>query len=455
MSSFLFFKSKSYKPYVYDSVSNKIIQIPRSVDLLTNEDLKEQKVKDYLSGSSDCTIELFGPIKGWIQKETLITKSIIFNVTDACNLRCSYCAYSDYYPFERSHGNSIMSFDTACSIIDKFTDDKSHISFYGGEPLLARNLIRKIVSYAKDKGKNSYFSINTNATLLSEGWIRFLVENNIRIQVSIDGMKEQHDKFRKDYRGRDTYDKVLSSLEDLYSYNRDYYLSNVTFIATLTPPYNLNSVIDCFKSSHLFNYQPWFVNYVNPMNTTFIDAMGGEGNYKEYDKQVLMVADEYIQCAIAGNIENHFGNWLFGSALKKLHYRVMNPDNRVWINGSCTPILDKLFITTQGEFFPCERSGGFMSLGNINDGVSSLIADEIVDKYTSDANLYCSKCPNVRFCDTCYLATRSGNEQDVSLKYKYCGRRIEKTKLALYIYTSVLEKNPVGFDRLWTLMSES
>ena len=65
---------------------------------------------------------------------------LTLQVTQQCNLRCEYCAYSGIYD-NRTHSNKRMSFETAKKSIDFFLDhsrDSESIAFgfYGGEPLL-------------------------------------------------------------------------------------------------------------------------------------------------------------------------------------------------------------------------------------------------------------------------------------------------------------------------------
>ena len=72
-------------------------------------------------------------------------------MTQQCNLRCEYCAYSGIYD-NRTHSNKRMSFETAKKSIDFFLDhsrDSESIAFgfYGGEPLLEASLIEKCIDY--------------------------------------------------------------------------------------------------------------------------------------------------------------------------------------------------------------------------------------------------------------------------------------------------------------------
>lgn len=82
--------------------------------------------------------------------------NLILQVTQQCNLRCKYCAYSGNY-YNRSHTSNRMDFETAKKAIDFYLKrsekaDQLALSFYGGEPLLEFELIKKCVSYIENIG---------------------------------------------------------------------------------------------------------------------------------------------------------------------------------------------------------------------------------------------------------------------------------------------------------------
>lgn len=91
--------------------------------------------------------------------ETILShrlQGIVLQLTQSCNLRCSYCAYSGKY-YNRNHNpGKVMSTHTAELAVDflmKNSDqlDGVNIGFYGGEPLLEIDLIKHIVNYIKEE----------------------------------------------------------------------------------------------------------------------------------------------------------------------------------------------------------------------------------------------------------------------------------------------------------------
>ena len=101
-----------------------------------------------------------------------------------------------------------------------------YIGFYGGEPLLEFNLIKDTVNYAKeqaakksiDKFYDVKFRLTTNGYLLNKKEIDdFLLTNDIGIDVSLDGPKEEHDKFRVTANMEASWEVIWKNLDDIYN----------------------------------------------------------------------------------------------------------------------------------------------------------------------------------------------------------------------------------------------
>ena len=88
------------------------------------------------------------------------------------------------------------------------------ISFFGGEPLLSFELIKKIVDYIESYYSDYlvHYMITTNGTLITKEIAEFMEENKFDIMISIDGTQEQHDYYRKFLNGYGSYLKVLGGI---------------------------------------------------------------------------------------------------------------------------------------------------------------------------------------------------------------------------------------------------
>ena len=142
-------------------------------------------------------------------------------MTQNCNFRCKYCVYSGAEnSYQRVHSNKVMNWNTARKAIDFLwehsIDSKDvNIGFYGGEPLLEFDLIKKAIEYSRKKfmGKEISFSMTTNGTLLTEEIIRFLSKNKVQLVISLDGAKEINDENRVFKNGSGTYDRVIRKID--------------------------------------------------------------------------------------------------------------------------------------------------------------------------------------------------------------------------------------------------
>ncbi|MCQ2964025.1 MAG: radical SAM protein [archaeon] len=205
-------------------------------------------------------------------------KQLIFSITEDCNFRCSYCIYSDEFLESRNHSLKYMDFDTAKKAINiyfkYFTEGKCYnlfknpsFSFYGGEPLLNFNLIKKIVSYIKSIYSGEiYFSITTNGSLLTKEISDYLMDNNFSILVSLDGDETEHNRKRKYKNGHNTFNDVFNNLKYILDKNYD----NIA----------INSVFDW--DTNFINCENFFWN--NNLKITNVSAVDDSFTKQYYNK---------------------------------------------------------------------------------------------------------------------------------------------------------------------------
>jgi len=155
---------------------------------------------------------------------------VVLNVTNQCNLACTYCyEYSDDKITQTAGKQKYMSTDVAESAIDMLVHESStrrgiHVTFFGGETLLNFPVMRSTVEYAKTKaaqaGKSIEFSLTTNATLLTPEIVDFLSAHQVGVTVSIDGDRELNDRQRVFHNGKGSYDVIVPKIKDLLKRHR-------------------------------------------------------------------------------------------------------------------------------------------------------------------------------------------------------------------------------------------
>ncbi len=135
---------------------------------------------------------------------------LTLHLTTRCNLACRYC-------YQR-HGTDDMPFATAAAAIDRLTavDPNPGLVFFGGEPLLLRDLILDLVDRCETRSPARYhYKITTNGTLLDDDFLAAATHRRISIALSCDGVRAAHDACRVNPAGRGTWDRVAPVLPRL------------------------------------------------------------------------------------------------------------------------------------------------------------------------------------------------------------------------------------------------
>ena len=149
------------------------------------------------------------------KNNTNVIKALCLHVAHTCNLNCSYCfASQGKYQGDRA----LMSFEVGKRAFDFLIENSGtrrnlEVDFFGGEPLMNWDVVKQLVAYArsieKEKGKNFRFTLTTNGVLIDDEIIEFLNKEMSNVVLSLDGRKEVHDKFRVDYAGNGSYEKIV------------------------------------------------------------------------------------------------------------------------------------------------------------------------------------------------------------------------------------------------------
>ena len=164
----------------------------------------------------------FEPMAGELKARTSgVIKALCLHVAHTCNLNCSYCFASQ----GKYHGErALMSFDVGKRALDFLIENSGtrrnlEVDFFGGEPLMNFDVVKQLVAYArsieKEKGKNFRFTLTTNGVLIDDDVIDFANREMSNVVLSLDGRKEIHDRFRVDYAGSGSWEKIVPKFQKL------------------------------------------------------------------------------------------------------------------------------------------------------------------------------------------------------------------------------------------------
>lgn len=150
-------------------------------------------------------------------------KNIHFLIKPAsslCNLRCRYCFYADEAQNREQQSMGHMSETTARTLIEegfRWIEPGGAVSFafQGGEPTIAGlpffEAFAAMARRSCPDGVKLSFSIQTNGTLLDETWAEFFRREGFLVGVSLDGFKDQHNLYRLDAQGGETWNRVVKA----------------------------------------------------------------------------------------------------------------------------------------------------------------------------------------------------------------------------------------------------
>jgi uncharacterized protein len=138
----------------------------------------------------------------------------------ACNLDCEYCFYLEKQALFGAGGRYRMEDKVLAAFITNYIHSQPtpvvEFVWQGGEPtLLGMDFFRRAVELQNPFAgtKTITNSLQTNGTLLTDDWCRFLKEHGFMVGISLDGPKEIHDRHRRDRAGNGTFGRVMRGLK--------------------------------------------------------------------------------------------------------------------------------------------------------------------------------------------------------------------------------------------------
>lgn len=387
-----------------------------------------------------------------IEKSLYNLQQLTFEVTGLCNLKCIYCCYGDYYEgFDVNRFD--MSFDKAKLFIDYLfnlwsannisdVNQDFYISFYGGEPLLNIELIKKIVLYAKLKlstYRKIKFTMTTNAVLLDK-YIDYIVDNDIMLLVSLDGDKNANG-FRLARNGESMYDKIYENILFVKELYPVFFKNRVEFNSVLHKKNSVSLINSFFKNNFgkVSNITELSQDNLKELhNTVFYKEM-----YRSYidenDREVLL--KKQMSEFVKKHIKNYFDNY-------NILLYTQN-DLLLFQTATCIPFSKKVFITAAGNILPCEKISHHYSYGVITKDSVELDFNYIANKYNDLLDsIYdiCNHCYNKHACNECMYKIIDNKQRCYSYlskeKYlEYNEKMINEVYDNPYLYNEIIQSD--------------
>lgn len=361
-------------------------------DDITEADIEEcyEQVAALAAGSKLFTEDTFEPMAGELKAKTAgVIKALCLHVAHTCNLTCSYCFASQ----GKYHGDrAVMSFETGKRALDFLIENSGtrrnlEVDFFGGEPLMNFDVVKQLTAYArsieKEHNKNFRFTLTTNGMLIDDDVIDFCNREMSNVVLSLDGRKEIHDRYRVDYAGNGSWERIVPKFQKLVKARGDkgYYMRG-TFTHA-----NPDFLADIEKMLEL--------GFTELSMEPVVCAPGDPEGLTESDLEI--VKDQYEKLAklmLERDKE--------GKPFTFYHYMIDlkgGPCIYKRISG-CGSGTEYMAVTPWGDLYPCHQFVGEedFKLGDIWNGVNN---DKIQQKF-AECNVYareeCRDCWAKLYC---------------------------------------------------------
>ena len=309
-------------------------------------------------------------------------RSLFFEITSRCNARCEHCGSScgDFVPKDE------ITFDEVIGVLDDVNEHygAENIMLYitGGEPLVRKDLF-ELMAYAKKLGY--HWGMTTNGILIDEEVAKKMAETKMdTVSVSIDGVKETHESFRK---VPGAFDKIVKGIKLMQQIPTIVDLQ----ITTCVNKKNIDELEDIYKIVKDLGVTDWRLIEVDPIGRA-------KGN-----TDLLLDADDYkrmFKFIIEKRRENPDMKFKYGCG----HF--LGNDLNIELLGNCYFCFTGYWVASilsNGDIFGCpdiERRPELIQ-GNIRERKFSDVWENEFKPYrkvTRTQNAKCKKCPDWKSC---------------------------------------------------------
>ena len=347
-------------------------------------------------------------------------KAMCLNIAHDCNLRCAYCFASTG---DFGKGRKLMSYETGKKALDFLIEQSKgrvnlEVDFFGGEPLMNFDVVKKLVEYGrsreKEAKKNFRFTITTNGLLLDDDKIDFINKEMNNVVLSIDGRKEVNDKLRVRVDGTGCYDKIVPLYKKLVEKrgDKEYYVRG-----TFTK-YNQDFSDDVFalldEGFDQISVEPVVGDPSDPYALTEKEL---PQIFREYDKLSKRILD-YEKTGKKFNFFHFMIDLDQGPcAIKRMR--------------GCGCGNEYVAVTPDGDIYPCHQFVGMddYKMGNVEDGTFN---PEMKKEFAA-AHIYTK--PDCRECWARFYCSGGCNANN----YEHMGDILKSYKIACELEKKRLE----------------
>ena len=375
-----------------DAIIKKLWEKYQGTDGVTPDEIGEcyDQIVQLKAAGKLFTEDSFAPMAGELKAKTSgVIKALCLHIAHTCNLNCSYCFASQ----GKYHGDrALMSFEVGKRALDFLVEHSGsrhnlEVDFFGGEPLMNFDVVKQLVAYArsieKEKDKHFRFTLTTNGVLIDDDVIDFVNREMSNVVLSLDGRKEVHDRYRVDYAGNGSWEKIVPKFQKLVAARegKNYYMRGTFTHANPDFLEDIKTMLDLGFSE--LSMEP------------VVAAAGDPAALTESDKAIVM--EQYEKLA-----EMMLQRDKEGNPFTFYHYMIDlkgGPCIYKRISG-CGSGTEYMAVTPWGDLYPCHQFVGEekFKLGDIWNGVSNHAIQEEFASCNVYAREECRDCWARLYC---------------------------------------------------------
>lgn len=366
------------------------------------------------------------------KKRQTVVKALCIHVAHDCNLKCRYCfAGEGEYRGDRS----LMSFEVGRKALDFLVENSGNrknleVDFFGGEPLLNFDVVRKMVAYGreieKEKDKHFRFTLTTNGVLLNDDIIEFINREMDNVVLSIDGRKSVHDRMRPFANGAGSYDKILDKFKRVAKLrNQTKYYVRGTFTH-----YNLDFAKDVLSLAD----EGFEQISVEPV------VADPTEDYAIKEEDVPVICDGYDELA-----REMLRRRKEGKGFNFFHFMIDltgGPCVYKRLSG-CGSGTEYLSVTPWGDLYPCHQFVGEeeFCIGNVDTGVTRTDIRDAFKLCNVYAKEECRKCFARFYCSGGCAANAWHCHGDINQPYEIgCELQKKRVETAIMLQAAYAEE---------------
>ena len=348
-----------------------------------------------------------------------VIKALCLHIAHDCNIRCKYC-FASQGDFKGQR--SLMTEEVGKKALDLLIEHSGNrrnleVDFFGGEPLMNFEVIKKLVEYGRareeETRKNFRFTITTNGVLLNDEKMKYINENMDNVVLSIDGRKQVNDNMRYTINGDGTYDVIVPKFQKMASMrNGKNYFVRGTFTRE-----NLDFSSDVLHLADL------------GFESTSIEPVveDGDKNYAIREEDLPQIFNEYETLA-----KEYVKRKKEGKGFSFFHFMIDLNQGPCVIKrlSGCGAGSEYMAVTPEGDIYPCHQFVGNekFKMGTVFEGE----IDATIGKEFKNANVYtkekCNDCWAKFYCSGGCHANAYNFHNDINEPYEL-GCEMEKKRI--------------------------